>query len=109
MSVWISADKTLDDKQKKKLAKKFGYPPVELEYGFLVEKFTQTPFQLGLCETNDIALLYRCMEVYRIYNIAQRASEDASSLSIDEGLLAGRMFDAINRRRIPKKWRTSSA
>lgn len=70
----------------------------------LIERFQQTPFQLGLSETNDLALLYRCLEAYHIYTIAQRASDDAGQLSVDEGILAGKLIDAIRRKNIPKKY-----
>jgi len=76
--------------------------PDELEIGFLVERFNQTPYQLGLSETNDLALLSRSLRAVEIYRIAQRASRDLSSLTPDEFRVIKPILDEIKKKDKPK-------
>ena len=99
VSSFISGDETIPDKDKKKLYKRFGYPPEELGIGQLVDYMKQTPFQLGFADTNDLALLYRCMHAQSAYRIAQHLPQRTSDLSLEEGLIVGRVKDIINKKR----------
>lgn len=105
MRCFIQGNPTLSDKEKQRLSRKWGAPPSELEIGFLVNRFNQTPFQLGLSEDKlDLALIYRSLSAAHAYSLGEKAYTDASELSIDDGLLVGKLDDAVSgKRRVSKE------
>ncbi len=83
---------------------------MELQVGFLVNRFNQTPHQLGFCEQPDLGLLYRAMEASHIYSVAEKMSDGkASELSIDEGLMVGAIMDMIDHKKRMSKKRLNQA
>lgn len=84
VACYVAATKFPDERAKRRAVKKYGVPPIELEIGFLVEEFKQTPFQLGFTKKQDLALLYRSKQAVRVYTLANRISEDASNVSADD-------------------------
>ncbi len=57
---------------------------MELEIGFLVERFQQTPYQLGLSETQDTALLYRALQAVAVYRAARAYLNDMTTCSNEQ-------------------------
>ncbi len=104
ISAFIAGDETIPKKEKERLYKRFGAPPPELQIGQLMDKFSQTPWQLGFADTPDLALLYRCMHATQAYRIAQHLPNNVDSMTIDEGLIVGRIKDIIDhKKRMSKK------
>lgn len=79
-------------------------PPQELETGILMDRFKQTPGQLGFAEVNDHAFLFRCIEATELYRIAKKRQVDFKSLSSEEvGILLNAKKETKKKRRKKSK------
>lgn len=78
--------------------------PEELELGFLVERFQQTPFQLGFCETNDYALLCRCLQATQIHQACKVAATDLAQASTEQARVVMRLKKRFTQLKGRPRW-----